>query len=116
MILLVGCGTQDFKFKLQNINTIILQDVTTGGSVTIDDKDTISTLINNFNDLSVKKEENKFISPAGNGYKITFKDVDGNIIEDIHVFGENLIYYSNYFYTVTKGTIDLDLIRTHLEK
>jgi len=115
MSLIVGCGgKRDSKFKLQSINSIVLEDVTTGGSVIIEDKVTISTLVNNFNNLSVKKEENKFISPAGNGYKITFKDVDGNIIEDIHIFGETLIYNSNYFYKVTKGTIDLDMIKTHL--
>jgi len=111
--LLVGCGTKKL-FKLQNVNSIVLQDNTTGGSVTIVDKDTISTLVNNFNNLSIK-EENIFISPASNGFSIIFKDADGNTIEDIGIFSKTTIYHSNSWY-ITKETINLDLIKTQLEK
>jgi len=114
--LLVGCSTKDTKdFKLQNVNSIVLKDNTTGGSVTIVDKDIINTLVDNFNKLSIKKE-NSFISPASNGFSIIFKGSDGNIIEDMDIFSKNSIYNSNSWYDVTKGTIDLDLIETQLKK
>jgi len=113
--LLVGCSTKDTKkFKLRNVNSIVLEDNTTGGSVTIVDKDTVSTLVNNFNKLSIKHYRE--VMPATNGFSIIFKDADGNIIEDMCIFGKTMIYYSNSWYDVMKGTIDLDLIKTQLEK
>ena len=113
--LLVGCSTKDTKdFKLRNVNSIVLEDNTTGGSVTIVDKDTVSTLVNNFNKLSIKHYRE--VMPATNGFSIIFKDADGNIIEDMRIFNKTMIYYSNTWYDVTKGTIDLDLIKTQLEK
>jgi len=113
--LLVGCTTNDTKvFKLRNVNSIVLEDNTTGGSVTIVDKDTVSTLVNNFNKLSIKHYRE--VMPATNGFSIIFKDADGNIIEDMCIFGKTMIYYSNSWYDVMKGTIDLDLIKTQLEK
>ena len=113
--LLVGCTTNDTKvFKLRNVNSIVLEDNTTGGSVTIVDKDTVSTLVNNFNKLSIKHYRE--VMPTTNGISIIFKDADGNIIEDMCIFGKTMIYYSNSWYDVMKGTIDLDLIKTQLEK
>ena len=112
--LLVGCGTKE-DFRLQNVNSIVLQDNTTEGSVTIVDKDTISTFVNNFNKLSIKKE-NSFISPASKGFSIIFKDANGNTIEDMDIFSKTSIYNSNSWYEITKGSIDLDLIKTQLEK
>ena len=111
--LLVGCGTNEV-FKLRNVNSIVLEDNTTGGSVTIVDKDTVSTLVNNFNKLSIKSYRE--IYPAKMGIGIIFKDADGNIIENMCIFGKTMIYYSNTWYDVTKGTIDFDLIKTQLEK
>ena len=88
--LLVGCSTKDTKkFKLRNVNSIVLEDNTSGGSVTIVDKDTVSTLVNNFNKLSIKHYRE--VMPATNGFSIIFKDTDGNIIEDIGIFGKTLI-------------------------
>ena len=113
--LLVGCSTKDTKgFKLRNVNSIVLKDNATEGSVTIVDKDTVSTLVNNFNNLSIKSYRE--IIPAKMGIGIIFKDADGNIIEDMCIFGKTMIYYSNTWYDVTKGTIDFDLIKTQLEK
>ena len=54
--------------------------------------------------------------PATYGFSIIFKDADGNIIENMCIFGKTMIYYSNTWYDVTKGTIDFDLIKTQLEK
>ena len=113
--LLVGCTTNDTKvFKLRNVNSIVLEDNTTGGSVTIVDKDTVSTLVNNFNKLSIKHYRE--VMPATNGFSIIFKDADGNIIENFTIFGKSLIFYSGRWYDVMKGTIDIDLIKTQLEK
>ena len=113
--LLVGCSTNDTKkFKLRNVNSIVLEDYTTKGSVTIVDKDTVSTLVNNFNKLSI--ESYREIYPAKKGIGIIFKDADGNIIENFTIFGETLIFYSGLWYDVMKGTIDFDLIKTQLKK
>ena len=113
--LLVGCSTNDTKkFKLRNINSILLEDYTTEGSVTIVDKDTVSTLVNNFNKLSI--ESYREIYPAKKGIGIIFKDADGNTIESFTIFGKALIFYSGEWYDVMKGTINFDLIKTQLEK
>jgi len=113
--LLVGCSTEDTKvFKLRNVNSIVLKDNATEGSVTIVDKDTVSTLVNNFNNLSIKSYRE--IIPAKMGIGIIFKDADGNIIEGIYIFGKTMIFYSGRWYDVMKGTIDFDLIKTQLEK
>jgi len=115
--LLVGCSTEDTKvFKLRNVNSIVVEDNTTGGSVTIVDKDTVSTLVNNFNKLSLKHYRE--VMPATSGFSIIFKDADGNTIDNFIIIGKTLIFYSGtgIWYDVMKGTIDLDLIKTQLEK
>jgi len=113
--LLVGCSTKDTKdFKLRNVNSIVLKDYTTGGSVTIVDKYIISTIVNDFNKLSIKNYREVY--PAEEGIGMIFKDADGNTIESFTIFGKALIFYSGEWYDVMKGTINFDLIKTQLEK
>ena len=123
LILLVGIAVwYNAPIDLMNLDAnevmeIVIFNGNTGNTTHIEDKEQIQHMIDNLNDVEVKRSK---LSAGYTGYsfKVTIYLSDGNEADDWNNFiinSEDTIRKDPFFYSVTKGNIDYSYIENIVE-
>lgn len=123
LILLVGIAVwYNASIDLMNLDAneimeIVVFNGSSGNTTHIEDKEQIQHIINNLNDVEVKRSK---LSAGYSGYsfKVTIYLSDGNEAGDWNNFiinSDDTIRKDPFFYSVTKGKIDYNYIENIVE-
>ena len=88
-----------------------------GNAAHIKDENQIQHIIDNLNDVEVKRSKPS-VRYSGYGFKVTIYLSDGNEADDWNNFiinSDNTIRKDPFFYSVTKGSIDYNYIKSVAE-
>ena len=123
VVLLVGVAVwYNAPIDLMNLDPnevkeIVVFNGNTGNSTHIQDKEQIQHIIDNLNDVKVKRSKLS-IGYSGYSFKVTIYLSDGNESDDWNNFiinSDDGIRKDPFFYSVTKGKIDYDYIENIVE-
>ena len=123
LILLVGIAVwYNAPIDLMNLDAnevmeIVIFNGNTGNTTHIEDKEQIQHMIDNLNDVEVKRSK---LSAGYSGYsfKVTIYLSDGNEADDWNNFiinSDDTIRKDPFFYSVTEGKIDYNYIENIVE-
>ena len=123
LILLVGIAVwYHATINLMNLDAnevmeIVVFNGNSGNTTHIEDKEQIQHIIDNLNDVEVKRSK---LSAGYSGYsfKVTIYLSDGNEADDWNNFiinSDDTIRKDPFFYSVTKGKIDYNYIENIVE-
>lgn len=86
-----------------------------GDSITLDDEDAIAILLNSFKEVRIRRNSLYFGPPRQWKYRININvagDSSGSRLYDaIHLCNDGKVYKDNFFYRVSDGEIDYDVIK-----
>lgn len=101
----------------KEVMEIVVFNGNSGNATHITDKEQIRHMIDNLNDIEVKRSKPS-AEYAGYGFKVTIYLSDDNEADDWNNFiinSEDTIRKDPFFYFVTKGTVDYDYIESIVE-
>ncbi len=99
------------------VKEIVVFNGNTGNATHITDKDQIQHIVDNLNDVELKRSKPS-VGYAGYSFKVTIYLSDGNEADDWNNFiinSEDTIRKDPFFYSVTKGKIDYSYIENIVE-
>lgn len=107
-VLLVACSSIK-SFEIPSAAKVELRSGNTGNIVEIIDADSIEQITNNINSLWYEKG-NSSNDYTGWSHSIKWYNMDGSLIEEIVILGNQAIDYEEKFYSVSDGIIDIELL------
>lgn len=96
---------------------IVVFNGNSGNTTHITDKDIIRHIIDNLNDVEVKRSRPS-VGYSGYSFKVTIYLSDGNEADDWNNFiinSDDTIRKDPFFYSVTKGNVDYNYIESIIE-
>lgn len=123
VILLVGIAVwYHAPIDLMNLDykevmEIVVFNGNSGNTTHINDKEQIQHIIDNLNDVEVKRSKPS-VGYSGYSFKVTIYLSDGNEADDWNNFiinSDDTIRKDPFFYSVTKGKIDYNYIENIVE-
>lgn len=123
VILLVGIAVwYHAPIDLMNLDynevmEIVVFNGNSGNTTHINDKEQIQHMIDNLNDVEVKRSKPS-VGYSGYSFKVTIYLSDGNEADDWNNFiinSDDTIRKDPFFYSVTKGKIDYNYIENIVE-
>ncbi len=123
VILLVGIAVwYNAPIDLMNLDPnevmeIVVFNGNSGNTTPIEDKEQIQHIIDNLNDVEVKRSKPS-VGYSGYSFKVTIYLSDGNEADDWNNFiinSDDAIRKDPFFYSVTKGKIDYNYIENIVE-
>jgi uncharacterized protein YcfL len=115
---LVGCSNHtegSMQLNKDNVKKIVLTYGGNGSQAEITDAETISTITDNFNTLTLKKDGK--VNSTGWTYCIGWYDKEGNESAKIYCGAEpKSIVKDGYVWNVTSGSVDVVLLSELLNK
>ncbi|MGN0177834.1 MAG: hypothetical protein ACI4DY_00115 [Monoglobaceae bacterium] len=123
LILFVGIAVwYNAPIDLMNLDAnevmeIVIFNGNSGNTTHIEDKEQIQHIIDNLNDVEVKRSKLS-AGYLGYSFKVTIYLSDGNEADDLNNFiinSDDTIRKDPFFYSVTKGKIDYNYIENIVE-
>lgn len=97
------------------VSEIKIFDGNTGKAIIITDTTDIEHIINNLNEISVKKERISF-GVMGYSFRTTIYKTNGSVYKEFIINSSNTIRKDPFFYRDISGSIDYDYIQNLIDK
>ncbi len=97
------------------VSSISVFDGVTGQRIILENEEDIAYIVNNIQ--SVKMKRGKISSNYdGFAFNLTFKDKDGNVIDDFIINSKNVIQNDSFFYKCEKGELCFQFLQELVNK
>jgi len=102
--------TKIIDIEPSEISKITVFDGNTGNSITITGESYIGHIIDNLNNVSLKKYKVS-VGYVGYSFRTTIYDIDGNVYDELYINSDEIIRKDPFFYRDNQGRIDYQYIQ-----
>jgi len=102
--------TKIIDIEPSEISKITVFDGNTGNSITITGESYIGHIIDNLNNVSLKKYKVS-VGYVGYSFRTTIYDDDNKVLEEFYINSDEIIRKDPFFYRDNQGRIDYDYIQ-----
>ncbi|WP_421385206.1 hypothetical protein ACOJQI_10725 [Bacillus salacetis] len=97
------------KIEAKDVSKIVVFDGNTGYETEITDRDTVSHIISNLNEITFQKGKPSF-GYMGYSFDTSIFNKEGGLVKEFIINSNDTIRYKGFFYTDNTKSIDYDYI------